>query len=169
MPLDRLPVDRLPVDRVPVGRVTVSPTLIDPRGARFAAGVTTAVLAVTLLTESTWLLVAQVAMFALGVAGRSPYGVLFRLLLRPRLAPPTDLEDARPVRFAQAVGLGFVALALTGVALGSPLVATAFTAAALSAALLNAALGICLGCEVYLLFRRTFPSTAPRSRKEVPA
>jgi len=142
---------------------------IDPRGPRFAAAVTTVVLAVVLLTGSTWLLGAQAAVFALGLSGRSPYGEVFRRLIRPRLAPPADLEDPRPVRFAQGVGLGFAVLALAAAALGSTAVFLAFAAAALAAALLNAALGICLGCEVYLLLRRTFPSIAPRSRKEVSA
>lgn len=150
-----------------------APRLIDPRGPRFAAAVTTVVVSLVLLTGSPWLLGAQAAVFALGTAGHSPYGAVFRRLIRPRLAPPADLEDPRPVRFAQGVGLGFAVLALVGAALGGTALSTAvfmgFTAAALAAALLNAALGICLGCEVYLLFRRTFPSIASRSRKEAPA
>ena len=40
--------------------------MIDPRGPRFAAGITTVVLAITLLTGSVWLLAVQVAVFAIG-------------------------------------------------------------------------------------------------------
>ena len=61
--------------------------LVDPRGPRFAAWITTAVLAVTLLTSSGWLLAAQALVFALGAfAGLrySPYPALFR---RPDRAP----------------------------------------------------------------------------------
>ncbi|MGH8971492.1 MAG: DUF4395 domain-containing protein, partial [Actinomycetes bacterium] len=121
---------------------------VDPRGPRFAAVLTTLVLALVLLTGSTWLLLAQAAVFALGAAGRSPYAVVFQRLVRPRLGPPAELEDARPPRFAQLVGLVFTIVALAGYALGSSVLGVAATAAAFSAAFLNAAFGICLGCEV---------------------
>lgn len=137
---------------------------VDPRGPRFAAVLTTLVLALVLLTGSTWLLLAQAVVFALGAAGRSPYAVVFQRLVRPRLGPPAELEDARPPRFAQLVGLVFTIVALAGYALGSSVLGVAATAAAFSAAFLNAAFGICLGCEVYLLLRRI-----PVSRKEVSA
>ncbi len=133
---------------------TAAPSLVDPRGPRLAAAATTLVLALVLVTGSTVLLAAQVVLFALGAAGRSPYGVLFRRLVRPRLAPPTELEDTRPLRFAQLVGLGFAIVAGAGLALPTTIVTTLAVAAALAAAFLNAAFGICLGCEVYLLLHR---------------
>jgi hypothetical protein len=129
-------------------------SVVDPRGPRFAAALTATVLALVLVTGSIWLLVAQTAVFALGAAGRSPYTWLFRTVLRPRLGPPADLEDARPVRFAQTVGLAFGIVALGGVAVGATLVTLAATAAALAAAFLNAAFAVCLGCEAYLLLAR---------------
>ena len=68
------------------------PTLIDPRGPRFAATLTSLVLALVLLTApgpfATALLAAQAAVFAVGAAAgvqRTPYAWLFRTLLRPRL------------------------------------------------------------------------------------
>ncbi|HEY9523205.1 MAG TPA: DUF4395 family protein, partial [Thermopolyspora sp.] len=61
---------------------------IDPRGPRFAAVLTTLVLALVLVTGSGWLLAAQAIVFALGVVGRSPYGLVFRVAVRPRLDPP---------------------------------------------------------------------------------
>jgi uncharacterized protein DUF4395 len=131
--------------------------LVDPRGPRFAAGLTSLVLAAVLLTGSPWLLAGQAVVFALGVAGRSPYGVIFRRLVRPRLGPPAALEDTRPLAFAQGVGLAFALAGLLGFAAGSALLATLATAAAFAAAFLNAAFGVCLGCEVYLLIRRTSP------------
>jgi hypothetical protein len=130
------------------------PPLVDPRGPRFGAAVTTVVLAAALLTGSVWLLAVQAIVFALGAVGRSPYGVLYARLVRPRLGPPAELEDTRPLRFAQAVGLASTAIALAGLALSTGTVALVATAAALAAAFLNAAFGICLGCEVYLLARR---------------
>jgi len=128
--------------------------MIDPRGPRTVAAVTTVVLAVVLLTGSWPLLALQAVVFALGARDRSPYAVLFRRVVRPRLnrrlGPPAELEDPRPVRFAQVVGLVFAVVGALAGAVGlTPLfyVATAF---ALAAAFLNAAFGFCLGCVLYL-------------------
>jgi hypothetical protein len=151
---------------------------IDPRGPRFAAALTTVVLAAVVITGNAWLLAAQAVVFGLGALGRSPYGVVFRRLVRPRLTAPTSLEQDAPPRFAQAVGLAFAAAGLAGFAAGSTLLAVAATSAALGAAFLNAAFGICLGCEVYLLARRatshdivrTVPTDrTPHSHPEVAA
>ena len=139
-----------------------NPSFVDPRGLRFAATLTSVVLAVVLVTGSVWLLAAQAVIFALGVADRSPYGVIYRRFVRPRLGPPAELEDARPPRFAQAVGLGFAVAGVVGFLAGSTLLAVLASGAALAAAFLNAAFGVCLGCELYLFFRRLSPS-----RKEV--
>ena len=131
--------------------------MIDPRGQRFAAAVTTLVLAVALLSDSTWLLVAQAAAFAAGLLlgpASSPYAWVFRTVVRPRIGPRADLEDAAPPRFAQGCGLAFTVLALLGVALGMPVLTTVAVSAALAAAFLNAAFGVCLGCEIYLRLRR---------------
>lgn len=141
-------------------------TLIDPRGPRFAATLTTVVLAAVLLTApsgfATGLLAAQTAVFAVGaLAGiqHTPYAWLFRSLLKPRLAPPGELEDAAPPRFAQAVGLGFATVGLLGLVAGATTLGLIAVGLALAAALLNAALGFCLGCEVYLLARRLTSTT----------
>lgn len=139
---------------------------IDPRGPRFGAAVTTVLLAVTLLlagtAAGTALLAVAVALFAVGAvrgAQGSVQGLLFRRLVRPRLAPPAHLEDPAPPRFAQLVGLVVTAtgllLALAGVS-GAVAVAAGI---ALVAAFLNAAFGFCLGCEMYVLLRRLRPST----------
>jgi hypothetical protein len=133
---------------------------IDPRGPRFAALITTVVLAVVLVTGSVWLLAAQAAVFAAGsVFGLrySPYGVLYRRLVRPRLGPPAELEPEAPPRFAQAVGLVFAVVGVAGYAAGLTWLGAAATAAALAAAFLNAVFGFCLGCEMYLLIRQIWP------------
>ena len=94
----------------PPGRTTATPAGIDPRGPRFAAALTAVVLAAVLLTGPVWLLAVQAVLFAIGAfagPGAQPYAWLFRPLVRPRLGPPAELEDPRPPRFAQAVGLGF--------------------------------------------------------------
>jgi hypothetical protein len=140
--------------------VGIRPTsLVDPRGPRFGAAVTAVVLAVALVTGSAYLLALQAIVFALGAAGRPPYGVVYARLVRPLLGPPAELEDTRPLRFAQAVGLAFTLVALAGLTLSTSVVTGVATAAALAAAFLNAAFGICLGCEVYLVLRRATSST----------
>ncbi|MET7475196.1 DUF4395 domain-containing protein [Streptomyces sp. NPDC005648] len=130
---------------------------IDVRGPRFGAAVTTLVLALVLITGSAWLLAWQTLAFALGAAGgvgRSPYGWLFRKIVRPRIGPPTEFESPQPPRFAQAVGLVFAGVGLVGFTLGPDVLGLAATGLALAAAFLNATFGYCLGCEMYLLMRR---------------
>ncbi len=127
--------------------------MIDPRGLRCAAWATAFVLTVVLLTQSGWLLAAQAVVFALGTRGANPYALFWKRFLKR--TPPTELEDARPPRFAQLVGLAFAVVGVLGFAAGAPLVGLIATAGALSAAFLNAAFGICLGCETYLILQRT--------------
>jgi hypothetical protein len=130
---------------------------LDPRGVRFAATITTVVLALVLITGSGWLALAQALVFALpALFGMrlSPYGALFRTAVAPRLGPPTETEDAAPVRFSQTVGLVFTVVAATGYLGGLTALGIVATAFALLAAFLNAAFGFCLGCEMYGLLSR---------------
>jgi hypothetical protein len=136
---------------------------VDVRAPRFAAAVTSVVLALALLTGSGWLVAAQALVFAAGaVAGLrfSPYGWLFRTLVAPRLGPVHDREPEAPPRFAQAVGLLFTVVGAAGYLLGVPVLGAVATGLALVAALLNAATGFCLGCELYLIARRALPARA---------
>jgi hypothetical protein len=137
---------------------------IDPRGPRFGAAITATLLAITLLLgtgpAATTLLSVVTLLFVLGVA-RGVQGTLqalaFRAWVRPRLAPPSELEDPRPPRFAQLVGLLVVGTGLLLAALGFSAGVQIAAAVALVAAFLNAAFGLCLGCELYLLQRRWAP------------
>ncbi|MFF3326879.1 DUF4395 domain-containing protein [Streptomyces sp. NPDC002889] len=131
---------------------------IDVRGPRFGAAVTALVLAAVLVTGSDLLLVWQTLCFAAGAAlgvQRTPYGLLYRTAVRPRIAPPTDVESPAAPRFAQAVGLAFAALGLIGQLWGPGWLGLAAVGCALGAAFLNATFGYCLGCELFLLLRRT--------------
>lgn len=144
--------------------VTCNPRIeIDPRGPRFGASITTVVLAAALVLVGsglgTALVTLQTIVFALGAfvgLQAQPYGLIFRSVIQPRLAPPTDFEDAAPPRFAQLVGFLFAVVALIAVTIGAPALATVALALALAAAFLNAAFGFCLGCEMYLLGKRVF-------------
>lgn len=130
---------------------------VDPRGLRFAAGVTTVVLAATLVLDSPWPLAVQALVFAIATVfgvQYSPYGLFYKHVVRPRLGPPKELESAVPPRFAQLVGLVFAVIGLVGYLTGATVVGVVATAFALVAALLNAAVGFCLGCEAYLLIQR---------------
>lgn len=129
---------------------------LDPRGPRFAAGLTTVLFVIVLLTGSGWLALAQAVIFAIGAYDprRTPYGLLYRYLVAPRLAPPAEREDPAPVRFAQAVGLVFALVTAVGYLSGTTALGIAGAAFALVAAFLNAFFALCLGCEAYLLIRR---------------
>ena len=146
---------------------------IDPRGPRFVAGITAVsllvVIALALLTplgssvgarasEPAFIIFAALTLLFLwgAVAGapRHPYSVLFRTVVRPRLAPPEGLEDPTPVTFAQ--GVGFV-ITLIGVVLhlaGVPYAIVIAASAAFVAAFLNSVFAFCLGCQIYLLLVR---------------
>jgi Domain of unknown function (DUF4395) len=143
---------------------------VDPRGVRFGAAATSVVLAVAIAAESTALLALQALVFAIGaISGPrwSPYSLIFAVALRPRLGPPKEWEPARPPQFAQAVGLAFTLVGTAGLVLGAPMLGLAAAGLALVAALLNAATGFCLGCETYLLIRRTTPTTTHKTEVSV--
>ncbi|GAB3353517.1 DUF4395 domain-containing protein [Amycolatopsis echigonensis] len=136
---------------------------VDPRGPRFAAIVTTVVLAVVLVTQWWPLLALQTVVFAIGAfvgLKPAPYSVLYRLVVAPRLGPPTEREDAAPLRFAQAVGFVFALVGTIGFATGVTPLGVVATAFALFAAFLNAAFNYCLGCQMYLLIKRFSPARA---------
>jgi uncharacterized protein DUF4395 len=143
---------------------TQAPAGIDPRGPRLTAAITAVVLVVVLLLPNPWAAVltgVQAVLFAIGASRgvqRTPHAWLFRTLVRPRLAAPTELEDPAPPRFAQAVGLGFTLVALLGYVSGVTLLGQVAIGFALLAALLNAVFEFCLGCEMYLLIKRLTPA-----------
>jgi hypothetical protein len=137
------------------------PREIDVRGPRFAAWVTAVVLAIALILGNGTLVAVQAVVFAVGAfAGLryAPYGVLFRILVSPRLGPAREREPEAPPRFAQLVGFVFAVVGAVGYLLGAPVLGAVATGFALIAALLNAATGFCLGCELYLIARRALPA-----------
>jgi len=81
-------------------------------------------------------------------------GWVFRTVVRPRLAPPTETESFRPPRFAQQMGLGFAILAVASGLAGVDVAFYVFTAFVTFASFLNGVFNLCLGCEIYLLVKR---------------
>jgi hypothetical protein len=140
-------------------------TEIDPRGPRFGATITSVLLLVVIwlsldsasLPAALILFEVLAFLFALGAVlgtSRTPYAFIFRRLIRPRLKPPSYLEDSKPPQFAQGVGL-FVTLTGLTLYFGGVTSGILFAAvAAFIAAFLNAAFNLCLGCQLYLVLRR---------------
>ena len=130
---------------------------IDARGPRFSATITAIVLATALVTQNKWVLVAQGLVFLIGATRGpqfTPYGLIFKNVVKPRLNKVAPTEDVRPPKFAQAVGFIFALVGIIGAFAGADIVFTVATGFALAAAFLNAAFNYCLGCEMYLLITR---------------
>jgi hypothetical protein len=135
----------------------VAKIYIDARGPRFGATITTIVLAIALVTQNKWVLVAQGLVFLIGALKGpqfTPYGLIFKNVVKPRLKGVAPTEDVRPPKFAQAVGFAFALVAAIGAFAGADLVFTIAVGMALAAAFLNAAFNYCLGCEMYLVLIR---------------
>jgi hypothetical protein len=132
-------------------------TIIDARGPRFGAAITTVVLAAALATNNVWFIVVQALVFAIGAFKGpqfTPYAFLYKTIVKPLLEGEVPTEEVKPPQFAQKVGLLFALVAITGAATGLDLLFTIAVAGALGAAFLNAAFNFCLGCEIYLLLLR---------------
>jgi hypothetical protein len=145
------------------------PAQIDRRGHRFGGVLTSVVLAAAIVAVEPLrpvalaLVVAQLAVFAVGGFYRltaSPYAWLYRRSIRPRIGPPRELEDSAAPAFSQAVGMIFLVLALASLLAGFTTIAYLALSFALLAALLNASVGLCLGCELYLVLQRLQTSKA---------
>ena len=135
--------------------------LIDVRGPRFGAAITSVVLATAIVVQGglgTALVVWQWIMFAVSAGfglRYSVYGNLFRIVKR-RLdlgAPPATEPEAGP-RFAQACGLAVLSIALGALALGATAVAWVAVAVVLTLSLLLASTNVCIGCLLYGLVSR---------------
>ena len=134
-----------------------TPKPIDPRGPRFNQAVLTIALLVGFLADARWVAPLFAVVLFLGAAFGPRYGPFLRLyaeVVKPRLSPPSELEDPRPPRFAAAVGVLFLVAATVSFAAGA--VGLGWVLALIVAALagLAAVTGICVGCEIYLLVAR---------------
>jgi hypothetical protein len=135
--------------------------LIDVRGPRFGAAITSAVLATALVVQGgigATLVVWQWAMFAVAaVLGlrHSVYGNLFRAVKRRfDLGPPPATEPEAGPRFAQACGLAVLTVALVALALGATTVGWIAVGTVLTLSLLLASTNVCIGCLLYGVIAR---------------
>ncbi len=136
--------------------------MIDPRAPRFGAAITSVIALIGFADAFTSYgqvtLVSAIALLVLFVwsvffPASHPYKFLFGLI-RPKIGEPQELEDARPPRFAQQVGLFFAVSAAVGLLIGSQVVVAVALAFIFIAAFLNAFFNFCLGCQMYLLLKR---------------
>jgi hypothetical protein len=127
--------------------------VIDSRAPRTNQAVIGTLALVAIITGWWWLL----ALLALQLAAGLTLGRRYCLpclayfeLIQPRLGEG-PLEDARPPRAANVVGLVFLAAASVAYAAGASTVGLALGALVAALALLAAATGFCSGCEAYKL------------------
>ena len=143
--------------------------LLDARGPRFGAVLTTLVLAAILASASLPLLLWQLGVFAIGAfvgPQATPYAWIYRTLVKPRLSGDVPTEDTRPPQFAQVVGFLFALAATLALIVEATLVFEIAIGFALAAAFLNAAFNFCLGCEMYLLIARARGAVSQRKNRE---
>lgn len=141
---------------------------VDPRGQRFSAAITTAVLLTALLLGGAggvalvawqWLCFAVAA--AVGTQ-RGPYGLLFRLARRTLpIGPPETLELEAGPRFAQFCGMVVLTGALSAFAVGAEASGWVLVGIAAGLSTLLAALNVCVGCRLYGFLSR-LDRAAPR-------
>jgi len=127
--------------------------VIDSRGPRTNQAVVGLVALLALATGWWWLLALLALQLAVGLRFGRRYCLpclLWFEVLQPRFGEG-PLEDARPPRFAN--GVGVVVLGSAALAYASGLTALGFALGALVAALalLAAVTGFCTGCEAYKL------------------
>lgn len=138
--------------------------MIDARAPRFNQAVIGLVSLLAVTVGPWWLLALMGAQLALGLTlGRRwclPCLAYFELV-QPRFGEG-KLEDSRPPRFANLVGVVFLGAASLAFLAGLETVGTVLGALVAALALLAAATGFCTGCEAYkvgyLLTGREFVS-----------
>ena len=127
--------------------------LIDERAPRVNQTVVGALSLVAVLTGWWWLLALLALQLALGLTlGRRwcLACVAYFELIQPRLGEGR-LEDARPPRFANMVGLGVLSTASLAYLAGLDVLGAALGLLVAMLALLAATTGFCAGCTAYKL------------------
>lgn len=85
----------------------------------------------------------------------SLFGQLFRQVIKPAFnLKDGKKEAAAPHRFAELVGAVFLTVAAAAYFSGAVLVGQILALTVIALAVLNGAAGVCVGCQIYLLFKR---------------
>jgi hypothetical protein len=130
---------------------------IDPRGPRTNQAFLAVALAVAFLFDLRPLVPALAVLLGVGAVfgpRAAPVLRVYSALIRPRLGPPSHLEDPRPARFAAAVGTLFLVAAGVAFLAGAPGLAWVLALVVAALAALAALTGVCVGCEIWLLLAR---------------
>lgn len=125
--------------------------VIDARAPRFLQTTVGIVAVVGVATGAWWLFAILAAQLAIGLTFGRRFClpcVLYYELVQPRFGEG-QLEDSRPPRFANQVGLAFLAAATLFGAVGLDVVSLALGGIVAALALLAASTGICAGCRFY--------------------
>lgn len=148
--------------------------LVDARASRVAQGLTALLTLLPLATGRWPLLVLPLAhlLSALVLGKRGNLGlVAFDALLAKRLGPGQS-KDARPPRFANLVGALFLLASVAAHLAGLAWLGWALAGIVAFLAALAATTGFCLGCSLYVLYRRVQPHlhhrTDPRHAGQAP-
>jgi hypothetical protein len=140
-----------------------TPPPIDPRGPRFNQAVLATALLVGFLADWRPVVPLFAVVLLAGAALGPKYGpflALYAKIIRPRLAPPHELEDPRPPRFSAALGVAFLGAGTLAFAAGTSGIGWALALLVAALAALSATTGICVGCEIYLAVARRRPVTS---------
>jgi len=127
---------------------------IDPRGQRFGAGLSAAVLVVAFMAGLPWLAVLIGANLLVAATFGTRFfapGRPWRFLRRVLRLGPTEPEHEYPPRFAQALGGVFIGLGSVAFVLAQPVVGWLLVGAVAALQTLLAVTGYCLGCRLYFL------------------
>lgn len=130
--------------------------VIDARAPRFLQTTVGIVAAVGVATGSWWLFAILAAQLAVGLQFGRRYClpcVAYYELVQPRIGEG-PLEDSRPPRFANIVGLAFLSAAAAFGAGGLWTVSAVLGGIVAALALLAATTGICAGCRFYEIGHR---------------
>ena len=128
-------------------------TVIDARAPRFNQAVIGALAVVAVTLGPWWLLALLAAQLAIGLTFGRRYCLpclAYFELVQPRFGEG-PLEDARPPRFANMIGIVFLTAASLAFAAGWESAGAVLGTLVAALALLAAATGFCAGCEAYKL------------------
>jgi Domain of unknown function (DUF4395) len=127
--------------------------VIDARAPRFNQAVVGSLALLAVATGWWWLLTLLALQLLLGLTLGRRFCLaclLYFELVQPRIGEG-PLEDSRPPRAANMVGLAVLAAASVAYAAGEGVLGLALGALVAALALLAAATGLCTGCEAYKL------------------
>lgn len=130
--------------------------VIDARAPRTNQAIV-AVLSLVALVTGWWAILGLLALqLAIGLRFGRRYCLpclLYFLVIQPRFGEG-PIEDSRPPRFANMVGVAFLGSAAVAYAAGQPAIGAALAVAVAALAALAAATGLCVGCELYRIGAR---------------